>query len=110
MAKVAKAAANKKAVSKSQCIAAIAEDTGLTRKQVNSVFDSLAGQIKKALSGKTPGTINVGGLMKIKVREVKAKPAGMRMDPFTKEMRNFPAKPASKKPKVLPLTSLKEMV
>jgi DNA-binding protein HU-beta len=110
MAKAAKAAANKKMVSKSQCIAAIAEDTKLSRKDVTRVFDSLAGQIKKALSGKTPGTINVGGLMKIKVREVKARPAGPRLDPFTKEMKNYPAKPASKKPKVLPLKSLKEMV
>src|SRR5437667_9853374 len=111
MAKAVKAAAaNKKPVSKSQCIASVAEETGLTRKQVNSVFDSLGEQIKKALSGKGPGVINVGGLMKIKVRNVAAKPAGMRKDPFTGEMRQFAAKPASKKVKVLPLKALKEMV
>jgi nucleoid DNA-binding protein len=110
MAKVAKAAANKKPVSKSQCIAAIAEETQLARKQVTAVFDSLGEQIKRALSGKGPGVINVGGLLKIKVRSVPAKPAGMRKDPFTGEMRQFAAKPASKKVKVLPLKALKEMV
>lgn len=111
MAKAAKAAAaNKKPVSKSQCIAAIAEHTELSRKQVTAVFDSLGEQIKKALSGKGPGVINVAGLMKIKVRSVPAKPAGPRKDPFTGEIRPFPAKPASKKVKVLPLKALKEMV
>jgi hypothetical protein len=48
--------------------------------------------------------------MKIKLRSVPAKPAGMRKDPFTGEMRQFAAKPASKKVKVLPLKALKEMV
>jgi len=109
MAKAAKAAA-KKPVSKSQCIAGVAEETGLTRKQVTSVFDALAKQIKSALSSKGPGVINVGGLMKVKVRSVAARPAGMRKDPFTGEMRQFAAKPASKKVKLLPLKALKEMV
>jgi nucleoid DNA-binding protein len=110
MAKAAKAAANKKPISKSQVIAAIAEETDLPRKKVTEVMESLGGQIKKALSGKGPGVINVGGLMKIKLRNVPAKPAGPRKDPFTGEMRQFAAKPASKKVKVLPLKALKEMV
>jgi nucleoid DNA-binding protein len=110
MAKAAKAAANKKPVSKSQVIAAIAEETELSRKDVSRVMESLGGQIKKALSGKGPGVINVGGLMKIKVRSVPAKPARTGKDPFTGEMRQFAAKPASKKVKVLPLKALKEMV
>jgi len=110
MAKAAKAAANKKPISKSQVVAAVAEETGLTRKQVTAVFDALGEQIRRALSAKGPGVINVGGLMKIKVRNVAARPAGMRKDPFTGEMRQFAAKPASKKVKVLPLKALKEMV
>src|SRR5262245_27100482 len=110
MAKAAKAAANKKPVSKSQVIAAIAEESNLTRKQVTAVMDSLGAQIKKALSSKGPGVINVGGLMKIKIRTVPAKPARTGKNPFTGEMQQFAAKPASKKVKVLPLKALKEMV
>ena len=38
--------------SKSQIYAQIAEDTGLTKKDVAAVFDSLSSQIKKNLGGR----------------------------------------------------------
>jgi nucleoid DNA-binding protein len=109
MAKAAKAA-GKKPVSKSQVIGSIAEETGLTRKQVTTVFDALGEQIKRALSSKGPGVINVGGLMKVKVRSVPATKERMGKNPFTGEEMLIKAKPASKKVRVLPLKALKEMV
>ena len=48
MAAAKKAGANtKKAPTKSQIYTKIADDTGLTKKDVAAVFDSLSGQIKK---------------------------------------------------------------
>jgi hypothetical protein len=41
---------------KSQIVGAIADETGLTRKEVQGVFDSMAGMIKKDLGKKAPAS------------------------------------------------------
>ena len=46
-------ASTKRAPTKSQIYAQIADDTGLTKKDVAAVFDSLSGQIKKNLGGRS---------------------------------------------------------
>jgi nucleoid DNA-binding protein len=61
-----------KTLSKSEIINAIAENTGLARKQVNSVFAALSTQIESAVGKKGPGVFALPGLVKI---TVKAKPA-----------------------------------
>ena len=103
------AASTGKAPTKGEVLATAAEATGLSRKQVAAVFDSLGEQIKNALSKKGPGTFTVPGLMRIKVKNVPARKARMGIDPFTKTEKMFKAKPASKRVKVLPLKNLKEM-
>jgi len=101
----------KRAPSKSQIYATIADDTGLTKKDVAAVFDSLAGQIKKNLGGRgAPGLFTVPGLLKIKVVNKPARKARMGVNPFTGEEMMFKAKPASKGVKVLALKGLKDMV
>lgn len=50
----------------------------------------------------------VPGLVKLKLKDTPATPAGERMNPFTKQMANVAAKPASKKVKVSPLAALKK--
>ncbi|MDH4072122.1 MAG: HU family DNA-binding protein [Gammaproteobacteria bacterium] len=111
------AAANKagdsamKPPSKSQIYAQIAEDTGLTKKDVAAVFDSLSAQIKKNLGGrKATGLFTIPGLMKLKVVKKPARKARKGTNPFTGEEMMFKAKPASKAVKVLPLKGLKDMV
>jgi hypothetical protein len=54
-------------MSKTEVVSGIAEETGLIKKQVNSVFEAMAGQIKKSLGCQGPGTYNVPGLMKVAV-------------------------------------------
>ena len=104
-------AAPKKAPTKSEIYSKIADDTGLTKKDVAAVFDSLSGQIKKNLGGRgAPGTFTVPGLMKLKVVKKPARKARMGINPFTKEEIMFKAKPASKGVKVLALKGLKDMV
>ncbi len=105
------AANPKKAPTKSEIYTNIAEETGLTKKDVAAVFDSLAGQIKKNLGGRgAVGLFTIPGLMKIKVVHKPARPARKGVNPFTGEEMMFKAKPASKGVKVLALKGLKDMV
>lgn len=110
-AKKKAAVAVKKAPTKSQIYATIADDTGLTRKDIDAVFMSLNGQIKKNLSKRSgPGHFTVPGLMKIKVVRKPATRARKGINPFTGEETVFKAKPARNVVKVLPLKGLKDMV
>ena len=96
---------------KSEIYAKIVEDTGLTRKDVAAVFDSLNAQIKKSLGGRNaPGLFTVPGLLKMRVVKKPAKAARQGINPFTGEEMMFKAKPASKAVKVSPLKALKDMV
>lgn len=106
---MAKAAATAKSPSKSQIVGNIAEATQLTRKQVSAVLDALADEIKKALKG--PGVVAIPGLVKIVKKKIPAQKArkGVR-NPFTGEVRDIPAKPATVRVRVRPLKALKDMV
>lgn len=109
---VNKAAAStvKKPPTKSEILSHIAEDTGLTRKEINIVFDSLTGLIAKNLKPRGTGSFNLPGLLKIKVQKKPATEARNGINPFTGEEAVFKAKPARKVVKVTPLKGLKDMV
>ena len=96
------------APTKSEVFAQICEDTELSRKQVSAVFESLNGIIKKSLRG--AGLFTLPGLLKMKVVKKPATKARVGINPFTKEKMTFKAKPASKKVRVLPLKTLKDLV
>jgi nucleoid DNA-binding protein len=105
------AANTKKPPTKSEIYAKIVDDTGLTRKDVAAVFESLNGQIKKSLGGRgAPGLFSIPGLLKMKVVKKPARKARKGTNPFTGEEMMFKAKPASKAVKVLALKGLKDMV
>ncbi|HEX7029012.1 MAG TPA: HU family DNA-binding protein [Gammaproteobacteria bacterium] len=95
---------------KSEVMGFIADDTGLSKKEVNAVFESLGKVMKKNLSGRGPGLFTVPGLMKVKVIKKPATKARKGINPFTGEETVFKAKPARKVVKVLPLKGLKDMV
>ncbi|NND48315.1 MAG: DNA-binding protein [Woeseiaceae bacterium] len=96
---------------KSEIYAKIVDDTGLSRKDVAAVFESLNGQIKKNLGSRgAPGMFTVPGLMKLRVVKKPARPARKGTNPFTGEEMMFKAKPASKVVKVTALKGLKDMV
>ncbi len=101
----------KKPTTKSETLNYIADKTGLTKKDVGTVFDSLAALIKRDLKGRGgPGVYTVPGLMKVKVVRKPATKARKGINPFTGEEMMFKAKPARNVVKVLPLKGLKEMV
>src|SRR5665647_805738 len=97
-----------KAATKSEILTNISTETGLSRKQVASVFDGLADQIKAAVGKKGPGIFAVPGLMKITVIQKPAVKARMGINPFTKQEQMFKAKPARKVVKVRALKALKD--
>jgi len=111
MAAKKSAGSNKKPPTKSQIYAQISDDTGLTRKDVAAVFDSLNAQIKKNLGGRgAPGLFTMPGLLKMRVVKKPATKARKGTNPFTGEEMMFKAKPASKTVKVAALKGLKDMV
>ena len=105
------AANTRKPPTKSEIYAKIVEETGLTRKDVAAVFDSLNGQIEKNLGGRgAPGIFTIPGLLKLRVVKKPARKARNGVNPFTGEEMMFKAKPASKVVKVSALKGLKDMV
>ena len=102
--------ATPKAATKSQVLAGIAESTGLSKKDVQSVFDALSGMIENELGKKGPGIFTVPGLIKRKVQRKPATKARPGKNPFTGEEIMIKAKPARNVVKATPLKALKEMV
>ena len=115
MAKAAGSAGAKKsatkAPTKNEIFNSIAESTGLSKKQVAGVFESLEKEVRKHMSSKGAGVFALPGLLKITKQKVPAKPARYNVpDPFNKgQFRDYPAKPASVKIKVRALKNLKDM-
>lgn len=104
-------ASSRKPPTKSEIYAQIADDTGLTRKDVAAVFDSLTGLIKKNLGGRNgSGLFTIPGLLKMRVVRKPATKARKGVNPFTGEEMMFKAKPASRTVKVAALKGLKDMV
>ena len=100
-----------KARSKGEVYRSIAEETGLSRKQVGEVFDSMKSMIEKDLSKKGPGVFAVPGLMKLKAVFKPATKATTKANPFKPgEMMTVKAKPARTMIKIRPLKSLKDSI
>ena len=94
---------------KAKLIAAISEDTGLTRKEVASVFDSLSDYMLRHLKKRSAGVFTLPGLAKFSVSVKKATKARKGINPFTGEETTFAAKPARRVIKIRALKGVKEM-
>jgi nucleoid DNA-binding protein len=100
----------KKAMNKSQLTAAIAEETGLTKAQVNSVFGALNGVVQKELGKRGPGQITIPGMLKLTVSKKPATKAREGVNPFTGEKIMIAAKPARNVVRARVLKQLKDAV
>ena len=96
-------------LSKTQILDQIAESTGLARKQVSAVLDSLSDVIEAHVKKNAVGEFVLPGLLKISTVRKPATKARKGINPFTKEEVTFKAKPASTAIKVRPLKKLKDM-
>lgn len=99
----------KEAMTKSAMMGAIADNTGLAKKDVAAVFENLGDIINGHVKKGGAGTCTVPGLMKIKTVRKPATKARKGTNPFTGEEMMFKAKPARTVVKVLPLKALKDM-
>jgi nucleoid DNA-binding protein len=95
---------------KTQILEHISASTGVSRKQVSAVLDSLAEVIQLHVNKKSVGEFVLPGLLKISTVKKPAVKARKGISPFTKEEVVFKARPASTVLKVRPLKKLKEMV
>jgi nucleoid DNA-binding protein len=95
---------------KSEVYSTLAEKTGLSKKQVDSVFTALGELIARDLGKKGPGQFVVPGLLKLKVVRKPATKAKQGINPFTKEPMMVKAKPARNVVKAIPMKALKELV
>lgn len=94
---------------KSQLFGAIAEDTGLSKKEVSAVFDSLGGFMHRHLKPRGAGVFTLPGVAKFTVRKKPATKARPGVNPFTGEKITIKAKPASRVVKARILSGLKRM-
>ncbi len=101
-----------KTLTKTEILNNIADDAGLSKKEVAAVFDALSDQIKKSLARRGPGAFTIPGLLKIEKKRVPARKAKRGVpNPFKPgELMDVAARPASNKVKVRPLKNLKDMV
>ena len=107
-----KATALKEAMSKTQLLAELAENTGLSKQEVSTVLDELGIIIERHIKKRAVGTFTLPGLLKIQGVKKPARKAQKGVpNPFRPgETMDVAAKPASVKVKLIPLKKLKDMV
>jgi len=105
-----KITAVREAMTKSTIMNEIAENTGLNKKQVSSVFEELGVLVERHVKKRAVGKFTLPGLMKIEVKRKPATKARKGINPFTGEETVFKAKPARNVVKIRPLKKLKDMV
>ena len=95
-------------MSKTELVEAIATQSGLEKKQVSAVLDSLNDVIYKEL--KAEHEVTIPGLLKLTAVTKPAVPEREGINPFTKEKTMFKAKPERKVIKPRLLKALKDAV
>ena len=108
--KPAKITAAPKPRTKSEVFGLLAENAGISKKEVAAVFDTLGDIVKADLSKRGPGAVNVAGLMKVTVQRKPATKARKGINPFTGEPTVFKAKPARNVVKIRPMKAVKDLV
>ena len=99
-----------KAATKAELYGVLSEKTGLSKKQVSSLFDAINEIVISHLGKKGPGVVIVPGLLKLKKVNKPATKAKQGINPFTKEPMTIKAKPARNVIKAQPLKALKDAV
>lgn len=96
---------------KSQIYTHISEDTGLARKEIANVFESLGNIMEGHIKGRGAGVFKLPGLLKVKINKKPATKARKNVpNPFRPgELMDVKAKPARRVVKVLALKALKDM-
>ena len=105
-----KVTAVKDPMTKTEIYSHIAEQTGLSKKDVSAVFDEFSTVIERHIKRNAAGEFKLPGMFKVRVVRKPATRARKGINPFTGEETVFKAKPARNVVKVQPLKKLKDMV
>ncbi|MDE1462364.1 HU family DNA-binding protein [Spartinivicinus poritis] len=103
-----KLTAIKEKYTKTQILTELAENTGLTKKDVSAVLDELSDLIERHIKKRGCGEFTLPGLLKVSTKKKPAVKARKGVNPFTGEEMMFKAKPATVQVKVRPLKKLKD--
>ena len=95
-------------MSKTEFVEAIANQSGLDKKQVNAVLNALTDVVYREL--KAQNEVVIPGLVKLTSVTKPAVPEREGINPFTKEKTIFKAKPERKVIKPRPVKALKDAV
>lgn len=99
-----------KPLAKSDLYGLIAENCGLTQKDVALVMQGLNNVLRSQLSKDGPGIVTISGLFKIHIVEKPEKPACSKPHPFKPgEIMQVKKKPATRAVKVKILKTLRDM-
>ena len=99
-----------KRMSKGQFVTAVAEKSGLTKKETNAALEAITAVVTRELSKKGPGEVVFPGLLKLTVVNKPATREHAGVNPFTKEPMTYKAKAARKVVKVRALKALTDAV
>lgn len=100
----------KKHYTKQQLLQHIANNTNLSKKNVNLILDELLSVIKMHIKKGGPEKFILPGIMKLIIKDVPEQKEKIGFNPFTKKEMLFKAKPATRKIKVKLLKNIKDMV
>lgn len=99
-----------KRMNKSQFVDALAEKSGLDRKQATSALDAINAIVAEQLGRQGPGEVLIPDLVKLSLTDKPATPEREGINPFTKEPMTYKAKAARKVIKVRLLKELKAAI
>ncbi len=98
-----------KKMTKAEIMASIADDTKISKKEVEAVFDSLFGIMKKQLGRRGPGEFTLPGVVKLRKRKKAATKKREGRNPATGEKITIPAKRAHNVVKATLLKAAKDL-
>ncbi|MGH2830139.1 MAG: HU family DNA-binding protein [Actinomycetota bacterium] len=100
--------AKAKTLKRSELLTAVADRSGMAKKEVVTVYEHTLRAIQDAV--RSGQTVALTGFGRFTQRTKKARKAGMARNPFTGEMVKVAAKPASKLPRFSPAKQFKDYV
>lgn len=109
VAKAGPISVGRKPFTKSQFIMAITSQTGVARKEVVAILDTISKIIGAHVHKQGPEIFSWPGMFKIQVTKKPATKARQGINPFTGETMMFKAKPASRRIKIRALKQLKAL-
>jgi nucleoid DNA-binding protein len=99
-----------KRLTKSQFVASMAEESGLTKKQAASALDAIDAIGIQQLGGRGPGEVLIPGLLRRNIVNKSATRQHEGINPFTKQPMTYKAKAARKVVKIRALKTLNDAV